>query len=123
MVHPKGHIMARIEDLFFRTAVVSEGAVVGDSQAVERVQKSPRGPKSTSQTFLAALLDCTIPQSCVNGSSCGGNGPFSKAVAAAALLCGSSISAPPGTWGPWSGCLLCLVRTLRGVWGKHLSEG
>lgn len=35
MVHPKGHIMARIEDLFFRSAVVREGAVVGDSQALE----------------------------------------------------------------------------------------
>lgn len=35
MVHPKGHIMARTEDLFFRSAVVRKGAVVGDSQALE----------------------------------------------------------------------------------------
>lgn len=31
VVHPKGHIMVRIEDLFFRSAVVREGDVVGDS--------------------------------------------------------------------------------------------
>lgn len=68
MVHPKGHIMARIEDLFFRSAVVREGAVVGDSQALEVVQKSPSRRKSKSQTFPVALLDCTIPQGRVNGS-------------------------------------------------------
>lgn len=42
MVHPKGRIMTRIEDLFFRTAVVREGAV-GDSQALEGGAEIPEG--------------------------------------------------------------------------------
>lgn len=102
MVHPKGHIMARIEDLFVRTAVVREGAM-GDSQALERGAEIPEGTQERVPDRSLHL--CWIAPSLRAVSTAPahrGKGPFSKAVAAAALLCDSSTSAPPGTWDPWS---------------------
>lgn len=118
VVHPKGHIMARTEDLFFRSAVVREGAVVGDSQALEVGCRNPRADARASPR--RSLWLCWIAPSLRAVSTAParrGNGPFSKVVATAALLCDRSTSAPPGTWDPWSGCLLCLVRTAEGSLG------
>lgn len=115
--------MARIEVLFSRIAVVREGAMVGDSQALKVGAEVPVGDPRASPRHSPQL--CWIAPSLRAVSTAParrGIGPFSKAVAAAALLFDSSASASPDTWDPWSGCSLCLVRT-EGCLGQCLLEG
>lgn len=61
MVHPKGHIMARIEDLFFRSAVVREGAVVGDSLAPEVSAEIPKRTQEQVPDVLCSFAGLHHP--------------------------------------------------------------
>lgn len=61
VVHPKGHLMARIEDLFFRSAVVREGAVVGDSQALEAGAEIPEGTQERVPDVLCSFAGLHHP--------------------------------------------------------------
>lgn len=68
MVHPKGHIMARTEDLFFRSAVVREGAMVGDSQALEVGAEIPEQMQEQVPDVPCGFAGLHHPQGRVNGS-------------------------------------------------------
>lgn len=123
MVHPKGHIMARIEDLFVRTAVVREGAM-GDSQALERGAEIPEGTQERVPDVLCIFAGLHHPS-----GLCQQLLPTGERVPSAKLLLQQLcfVTAPLllllalGILG--AGCSPCPVSTTGGVWGKCLSKG